>query len=154
MKKITIGFTGTRKGFSDKQREFVIDELNHVDDFQIFGEVTVVHGGCIGSDEDFHRLVKEHYPQFKVHVRPGYSSNNPNDLSNRFDYSDADKIYPPKSHFSRNRDIVESSSMLWGTPPTEVNLNKGGTWYTINYGLKVDNCVLYCTPDGKRFFKD
>jgi len=121
-----IGFTGTRSGMSERQKDFLkrlIEQLQPI--------TKVLHGGCIGADMEFHEICKDYTRE----VYPGHSSSNPLDLSNRGDYKDADVIHSSQTHFKRNRDIVDSSDILIGAPYSDIKT--GGTWYTIKYATKL-----------------
>ena len=120
---IKIGFTGTRSGMTDEQKEKCRQELVDVE--------YVIHGGCIGADEDFHKIAKELGLYIKVY--PGHSAKD-GDTSFHFDYSDADEIFPSKPYFERNRSIVNDTDLLLGAPYNQVQT--GGTWYTINFAKK------------------
>jgi hypothetical protein len=129
---IVLGFTGTRSGMSEKQRERVETIFKNYEKTET--PVRVVHGGCVGADKEFHDLAKQY--GFHITVRPGYSVASPEDLSHRCEYSDADFIYEPDTHFKRNRAIVEESNLMLATPYNDIE--RGGTWYTINYARKHD----------------
>ena len=45
---MTIGFTGTRKGLRIDQIESIIKV------FDLYTDITVIHGDCVGADTDFH----------------------------------------------------------------------------------------------------
>lgn len=117
-----IGFTGTRSGMTNFQKEIVKEELLKKK------PECVIHGGCIGADEDFHKIAKE--LGIKITVYPGHSAVD-GDTSFHFDYSDADEIFPSESYFKRNRRIVDDSDFMLATPYSQEQ--KGGTWYTIKY---------------------
>jgi hypothetical protein len=56
-----------------------------------------------------------------------------------------------KSHFARNRDIVNECDVLIGTPPYQAIITKetkGGTAYTVNYAAKQGKPALVVYPDG------
>lgn len=128
---LIIGFTGTRSGMTDLQKEATKNALIAI------GPKFVIHGGCIGADEDFHRIAKE----FGIHIKvyPGHSAKN-GDTSFHFDYSDSDDIRESKSYFERNRYIVNDCNILLGAPYSQVET--GGTWYTINYARKQNKQVI------------
>ena len=116
-----IGFTGTRSGMSSKQKEEVAKLLDSHDMIN----TTVLHGGCIGADIDFHELCE----------------GAPNDLKYRGEYKDADVIHSSQTHFKRNRDIVDRCDILIATPYND-DSSKGGTWYTIKYAQKLNKQVI------------
>ena len=70
---MVVGFTGTRSGMDIHQySEVRLFLIEHLDDIKY-----VMHGGCIGADEQFHRLCME--LGLKIEVLPGYSKRNPED---------------------------------------------------------------------------
>lgn len=125
-----IGFTGTRSGMSDLQKQSVIDFIKS----KVITKI--IHGGCIGADMDFHYICKDYYRE----VYPGHFKNNPNDRTLQGNYLDADLIHESQSHFKRNRDIVDNCDILIATPYN--NNGKGGTWYTINYAKKIGKPII------------
>lgn len=124
MKEIVIGFTGTRLGMSDNQKENVKAFLKSIsDELKI---QAVIHGGCIGSDEDFHKLC-EGIPRV---VLLGHPLMYPDDVSRRGDISGEDVVIQESKPFLvRNRNIVKKCNILLATPYDFKD--KGGTWYTI-----------------------
>jgi len=48
--QIKIGFTGNRHGITDNQKEEIIKILDK------YNNLIVSHGGCVGSDTDFHNI--------------------------------------------------------------------------------------------------
>lgn len=101
---MVIGFTGTRRGMSEVQKEQVRDFLNT----HSFTELH--HGDCIGSDAEFHdiglALVSNlyiHPPNSELHLRA--YCNGPNCV-----------IHSPKPHLERNRAIVDASDIIIAAP--------------------------------------
>lgn len=93
--------------------------------------VSAIHGGCIGADEDFHNICLEiGIPEDSIFILPGISANDPTDRSMQAVLKGGVRL-PEKTHFARNRDIVNASDMLIATPLDDVK--RGGTWYTIDY---------------------
>lgn len=137
-----IGFTGTRYGMSPAQKATVTAFLKGA------LPVGVEHGDCVGADADFHKIVRSLFTpqQCPITVRPG-----PGKELRAF--CDGDAILPPKSHFARNRDIVDHTDLLVATPMFKHEQSSGGTWYTINYARKCkkkrpDLAVFIVWPDG------
>lgn len=125
---MTIAFTGTRSGMNDRQKKHVSEFLQkHLEEID-----TCLHGGCVGADKDFHDLCLEF--NLSVEVYPGYSANNPDDLSIKAELTGAYSEHKPNTHFARNRVMVDRADIVIGTPYNDIQ--KGGTWYTINYAKK------------------
>jgi len=129
-----VGFTGTRYGMTAAQWEAVDRLLG-----ELFAR-ELHHGDCVGADADAHAIAKKR--QLRIVIHP------PLQEEHRAFCRDADVIAPTKSHFARNRDIVERAAVLIATPyESEVQL-RGGTWYTVGYARKVGRPVHVVWPDG------
>lgn len=138
---ITIGFTGSRYGMSPAQLSGVtrlLDAwcaLDHV--------VTAVHGGCLGSDEEFHRLALAR--GVEVHVRPSTLTrwNAPLQTSPGVIW------YPPRLPLVRNRDIVTqvraAGGVMIACPDHRAH---SGTRRTANYARCVGVEVTTIVQDG------
>jgi hypothetical protein len=129
-----IGFTGTRKGMTDTQRNSVVALLAVLECKQ--GH----HGDCIGADAEFHDLLGRRNAVRIVHP--------PIDGTHRANVAHYEFIHPPKTHFARNRDIVIATSVLIGAPCELIEQPRGGTWYTIRYAIKQGSPVYIVWPDG------
>lgn len=126
-----IGFTGTRLGMSRRQKEGVIAFLDGCKEIK-----KVLHGGCLGSDMEFHKICLPHVTE----VFPGHPKGDPEDTSMWGDFHDATLIHEPRPYFERNRAIVDNCDVLLATPHS--NVKRGGTWYTINYAKKQDITII------------
>jgi hypothetical protein len=138
---MNIGFTGTRNGMTKEQQDTFVKlpcllkvEAAH-------------HGDCVGSDAQFHFLMRCFDEDIPIIGHPGFSAKSPDDTINRA-FCGVDETREAKSHFARNRDIVNESDILIATPPTMNELPNGGTWYTINYARKVGKPRIIIWPDG------
>lgn len=129
-----IGFTGTRSGMSEHQASVVRRYLELAAPSNGFNHATAIHGGCVGADMDFHAIAME--LGYDVVVMPGHSAKNPDDLSMRGDFRPGGRVIveASRTHFARNREIVDSSFMLLACPYNDIQ--RGGIWYTINYARK------------------
>lgn len=143
----TAGFTGTREGITGEQEDALAGLLSNF--------AVLRHGSCVGADQKAHEIVYEgieagrdlliviHPPTKKDYLfRPKLRG-----LSARV----ASAV--PKEYHERNRDIVDLSDFLLATPRKKVPKKKwkgqeGGTWYTINYAIKVGKPVAIIWPDG------
>ncbi len=131
--EIHVGMTGTRNGMTPEQKTTFNNCLR-----QLKANI-LHHGDCIGADADAHDIAEARnvlnfiHPPSKDELRA---------------YKAGAKIYQEKNYFARNRDIVNASSVLIGTPAT-FHETGGGTWYTINYGIKQGGLVYIIYPDGR-----
>lgn len=130
-----IGFTGTRNGMTEAQKETVRRLVRELQ------PTLAVHGDCVGADANFHAIVRVVAPECRIMICPG-----PDDSMRAF--CDADMEMARKTHFARNRDIVNGSDLMIGTPYQMRECNSGGTWYTINYSRKVKRETRIVWPDG------
>lgn len=130
-----IGFTGTRNGMTRDQNDTVMSILIHL------GRPFIGHhGDCEGADENFHNIVK--CLQMPIVIHP------PVKQDHRAGCLGASEIREPKSHFARNRDIVNETDLLIGVSVAPYRLDKGGTWYTIDYARRIGKKTIVVWPDG------
>ena len=131
-----VGFTGTRKGVTQPQWEALEQVLlslpNVADEFH--------HGDCVGADAEADEVA--HDLGLYVVIHP------PVDEALRAFCRYADETRPAKTHFARNRDIVNETEALVATPGTMEEEAFGGTWYTINYARKRGKPIVIVWPDG------
>lgn len=128
-----IGFTGSRTGMTDAQKEAVRRLLNELQPKQ------ARHGDCLGSDADFHTLARE--TQATVIIHP------PTDAKDRA-YCEGDKLLPEKPYLDRNKDIVNGCTVLIATPDSATEKARSGTWSTIRHARKEGRRVCVVAPDG------
>lgn len=134
-----LGFTGTRDGMTDKQRESFIALVQRLKPKQ-FG-----HGDCVGSDDQAATIVDENVPDVHITCYP------PTDDSLRAFNKCHDEIREPKTYFARNRDIVDENEALVATPRETKEQSRwatGGTWYTIGYARKKGKPTYVIYSDG------
>jgi len=134
-----IGFTGTRKGMTDEQKE----EISWMLQAQlglaraITGKVDEVHhGDCVGADSDFHDLASGY--DIVVH---------PPSVDKYRAFREGSEILPPKSYLQRNMDIVDSCDILIAAPEGEEQ-QRSGTWATVRYARKRNKSIFIVSPDG------
>ena len=123
-----IGFTGSRAGMTPSQREQVVEYLGFAHH--------VVHGDCIGGDEDFHELALEMGIPITIHP--------PEDPKLRAFCKGASAMMPAMPYLVRDRAIVARSDLLLGAPKEAIEPVPGrgqGTWSTIRYARK-QRCPL------------
>jgi hypothetical protein len=120
-----IGFTGTRWGMGDIRRpvvSYIADKL---------GVTKASHGMCVGSDSEFHELMRE--LPYLVWIK-----GHPPIVQSLFADLDCNETEEPKDYLERDRDIVDDSEVMIATPNEYTEKKRGsGTWYTIRYAKKV-----------------
>lgn len=144
-KKIVIGFTGTRTGMTDQQKEVVRKCLKHFLSAKTIELEHVIHGDCIGADAQFSAIATAlHVP---VWVRPS------NIEDTRAHSPNIAVTYPPEAPLDRDKKIVSDAHIMIATPKQFKPLMRSGTWTTIRYTIKASKggclkplIVIY--PDG------
>jgi hypothetical protein len=136
-----IGFSGTRDGMTVRQCQAFRSLLASLKPTQ-FG-----YGDCIGSDDEAAVIIYENALSW---VGGGIHSicYPPIDSSLRAYNPCHDEIREPKTHFARNRDIVNDCDVLVATPREMEHQKRGGTWYTVDYARKHGKLTYVIYPDG------
>jgi hypothetical protein len=126
-----IGFTGTREGMSQQQKEEFVLKLFELQPTEFH------HGDCEGADAEAHDIVREFFPNAKIHVHPPI-------YTNRQACKDGDVHYDPDHYIPRDQKIVEMTEYLIGAPIRDEEERRSGTWTTIRYARKLcrDNFIL------------
>jgi hypothetical protein len=121
------GFTGTRNGLSNKQKESIIKLLSNKQNIEVH------HGDCVGADKDFHDICTK--LGFKIVIHP------PLDSKLRA-FCKSEYINKPKEYLDRNKDIVNSCNILIACPFSENEELRSGTWSTIRYCRKLKKDII------------
>ncbi len=137
---MNIGFTGTRRGMTEAQK------LSFLDLLRILGVQRLHHGDCVGADDEAATMADNR----KITV----VSHPPVDTSHQAHNEFSVEVRGPKTHFARNRDIVDETDGLIATPCDSTRQNRGGTWYTVSYAEKRDKPFWIIWPDGTVEAKD
>lgn len=132
-----IGFTGSRRGSTNAQKGSLFRVLDGL------GISQGHHGNCIGWDSEVHDMLREHYPEVLI------VCHDPKDQGEDFADRTGDEHRAPKTHFARNREIVDETDLLVVLPSSDSWMPRGGTWYTHDYALKRGKPVIVVWPDGK-----
>jgi hypothetical protein len=128
-----IGFTGTRKGMTDRQKQTFLLLLYNMP------IKSFTHGGCHGADWDADKIVALSTP-YDIEVRPGDRSQ-----YNRY-RGTGRTVYAPLPYLERNHKIVDGSDLLVATPSSLVEQQRSGTWATIRYARKVGKPTIILDP--------
>jgi hypothetical protein len=137
-----LGFTGTREGASENQKQWLADVFDQL-------KIDVLHhGACVGADELAHVLAIERKIPVVVHppVNPKYVA------ALCLTGSAHVTIMPAKPYLNRDRDICSATQGLIALPRQlrePPPLQWGGTWYTVNYAVRLNKMVIICYPDGR-----
>jgi len=120
-----IGITGTRSGMNEEQRMRFRYHLLRVACEHVVTEFH--HGDCVGVDEEAAVMASNMGIQTVCHP--------PVDESLRAHHNST-IILGQKTHFARNRNIVDSVDFLFVIPYQDAWQPRGGTWYTHDYARK------------------
>lgn len=119
-----VGFTGSRKGMSQHQKEQFALEILRINPTEFH------HGDCIGADAEAHDIVREFLPDTKIVVHPPLSN-----VARAFRVGDETRA--PFAYTPRDRNIVIQTDFLIGSPLQDVEIIRSGTWLTIRYSRKL-----------------
>ena len=142
-----VGFTGTRDGPTPLSRSAFLKKIMELRPRQF------THGACTGWDAEATKIVHQMFADCFIVARPGKIAYAAPGTENQFlsqeSLAISNRVYPPKSHLSRNRDIVDcDSDIVIGCPPAVMRLLKGGTWFTVDYTHKQGVELFIICPDG------
>lgn len=133
------GFTGTRAGMTFVQKR-VIEYT-----FRLGAPSVVRHGGAFGADTEMHMIVKEMDVATFFDVWPA------RDDRAKY-YKDMRRpnvhVQPIMDPLTRNEEIVKRSKILIGTPHTQREEQRSGTWQTIRKARDREMPILIVWPNG------
>ena len=143
---ITIGFTGTKEGLTEKQKDTLISfiacevELNN-------NEIIGRHGDCIGADATFNSICEA--LGVSVIIHPG---------KNKFGQSPTRAhcgknkketiILEEKEYLVRDDDITKECTFLVACPKEKKEQLRSGTWTTVRRARKRNKPVVLIFNDG------
>jgi len=136
-----IGFTGTAKGMTGRQRLALAHEL------QAFDVAEAHHGDCVGADTEFHDLIRTLFPKATIVSHPGFPESDSRRANNPCDEV---RPVPDGGPLKRNRNIVVEADFMFATPLLNKEILRSGTWSTIRYAakLEVNRPLVIISPDG------
>ena len=120
-----IGFTGTRQGMSQNQKEQFVLKL-----FEL-GLTEFHHGDCKGADAEAHDIVREFFPNVYIVVHPP-------EITYTQAFRKGDEHRVPKAYIKRDKDIVDETEYLLGAPLTTEEIWRSGSWTTIRHARKTN----------------
>lgn len=137
-----LGFTGTRRGMTTRQRNALPGVLSSL-------PAQLLHGGAPGADEEMDSFLA---PLF---LEPGSIQVYPGDYG-REDYwkspdrpfSNLRRIWPAVHYLKRNWIITYKADRLLATPETDNEVLRSGTWATIRYARRLKKPITIISPDG------
>ena len=139
-----VGFTGTRHGMSEHQKDML--ELwfdTHFDE----GLDEFHQGDCEGADEYAFEVAKFYFKKQVVHP-PIETKHRAYTIDESFPvYMPKEYGYrKPKDYLDRNHDIVDEIDILIAAPQTLEEELRSGTWATIRYARKMNKPIVILVP--------
>jgi hypothetical protein len=132
-----VSFTGTREGMTDEQKQTFAKLLKKLNC------TLLIHGDCKGADKHAHDIAIENgLDSENIHLRPC-------NLKKWRAKCDGKVIAKPKDPLDRNKEIVADGEILIGTPATEYELYRGGTWYTLHHARDEELPYIIIWPSGE-----
>lgn len=132
--KMILGFTGTQRGMTEKQK-------NKVRDLFILLDVAELHhGDCIGADANAHDIFKCCRKQ-RIVLHP---PSNPEKRA----FCSGNASMPPLPYLDRNKNIVMATEALIATPGETEEQLRSGTWSTVRFARKLGRPIYLVLPDG------
>lgn len=140
---MNIGFTGTRHGMTEHQKEYVARLVTKAPVLGSVGEALLLHhGDCVGADAEMHDLwVNTHGDYAPIVIHPPAASKH-----RAFKNSQGTILLSPQDYLERDREIVHQSDLVIATPRQEVMINRSGTWYTVRYAWKMGVPTIVIPP--------
>jgi hypothetical protein len=122
-----VGFTGTQKGMSKRQKESLKEALSD-------GVTELHHGDCIGADAQADTIARE--LGIDVVIHPPINA-----LKRAFCAKAGDVVWEPAPYLERDHDIVDETEELIAAPHGDKEELRSGTWATIRYARQLDKTV-------------
>jgi hypothetical protein len=141
-----LGFTGTREGLTERQKE----RLRELMSFCLMTEeiTEAHHGDCVGGDEQFHGLALElEIPKIVIH--PPIDSKLRAWCSDDNDGAINVVLLPERPYLRRNRNIIRDTDRIIGCPKESIEpeVERGqGTWSTIRQARNRDKLLEIIWP--------
>jgi hypothetical protein len=123
-----VGFTGSRKGMTESQRDQLIAWLDE------FWPTEFHHGCCIGSDAEAHGIAT--IMSIRTVGHP------PTETKYLGAWESCDERRDPFPYLVRNRHIVNETELLIATPCDPRGTPHSGTWYTVEFAESVGRKVI------------
>lgn len=99
----------------------------------------VLHGGCVGADDDFDEIASEFQLPIGVYPSTVYS---------KWGKRRSPTVQSPQSPLVRNKLMAYSCNVLIATPKEYNEVIRSGTWATVRYARKYHKRIYLVFPDG------
>lgn len=136
LNNVVLGFTGTRDGLTDYQRNAIWSMLRDIKPREAH------HGDCVGGDSDFHFLCRKREIPLIGHP--------PEDDRWRAFCEGFERIEVPRPYLARNRIIVNTVQILIAAPKEDYEPppQRGqGTWSTVRYARSIGRLLRIVWPE-------
>ncbi len=121
----TIGFTGTRRGMTVRQKDGVQACLA----FAFLPGAEFHHGDCVGADAEAAAIAKD--IGYTVIAHPGFGMGPGDDAVKRAYSEYNDRTLRPETYMKRNQDIVDAADEMYAAPSGVVEQLRSDTWATV-----------------------
>lgn len=139
---LSVGFTGTQVGMTDKQKERLTELLTSLD-FEAH------HGGCWGSDIEFHDIAGNLPGCRSIIVHLSHLQGPGCEFTVPFVKCPV-QVLPPLPPLDRNQDIVRCSELVIACPKEDHEVVRSGTWATVREARKAGVMLVILLPNGGR----
>lgn len=124
-----IGFTGTQKGMSQRQRQALTRLVLSLKIIEFH------HGDCIGADSEAHDIVRNVSKDIRIVIHPPANSV-------KRAYKKGDVVRYELPYLERNMQVVQETRLLIAAPSSLQEEIRSGTWATIRYARKTSQPIL------------
>lgn len=130
-----IGFTGTRSGLTEAQRDSLRAVLEPLQQ-----GLELHHGDCVGADAEVHAIAL---------AQDGLVVKHPaSNVGESRAYCVGGLELPAQPPLERNHTIVNCTDALIACPRGQTEELRSGTWATVRYARKLGRPVVIIYPDG------
>jgi hypothetical protein len=155
--ELHIGFTGTKRGLTEPQRDSLLsflamqrDEMERsVQKAGLEFRAVLHHGDCVGADAQAHRVA--YLTGWEMALHPGKDSSGESPYRAWCaDNGPPDAVYEsydPLFYAERNLHIVSAGTMLIACPDGPER-QRSGTWSTVRAAIRMGRPVVVIPPDG------
>lgn len=138
---IILAFTGPRDGMQFAQYNQLRYQLRRLRPTLH----TILHGGCIGADGQFHQLLME---EDLLHCTEIYWSDRPGQRAALAGLNFVRRQHDPDDPLARNEIMARRCDLLIATPAQTKEKLRSGTWTTIRRAKRFGKRIMYIWPDG------
>lgn len=145
MSKI-LCFTGTQVGMALRQRATIRQMMTGSALMEIRRLARILHGGCIGADDQFHDMLDGMELLRRTEVYPSNVLDKVADLSGRLPLL----VHPASDPLERNKLMIARAHSVLAAPKEFSEVTRSGTWATVRAARRKGIPVLIVYPDGSR----